>query len=348
MNNRFCIVLVQHRTSSEYNDFIGKYYHFPSKYRKLLLQDNLEFIYFEPTTRKGTGSYFGYGKLGKIFEDRREQDRFFIEILDYKPFSNDVPFFSQANEPRESGPNYNPQNAARKIPCDILDEICLDGGILLNFKADAHLVKVLGEELIASEVVGILELVKNAYDANAKKCVVRIEKVPGLPPCDKSEYHFNDYEGPVVVVEDDGTGMDKNIIENGWMRPASTIKTRVKDRLKREKIKAVKAGSLGTFKGLVKELKRLHGGRLPLGEKGVGRFATHRLGSKVIITTKTADIEYEYFLEIDWTRFDSTEEGQSIDLSSVGCSLKRQDISRDYGSTNSGTRLIIFGGRQGF
>lgn len=348
MEDRTCVVLVQHRISSEYNDFIGRFYHFPSKYLKLLSSDDIEFVYFEPTTKKGSGSYFGYGKLGKLFEDKREKNNFFIEIIDYKPFSNDVPFLNENDEPRETGPSYNPQNAARKLSCKILDEICLDGGILLNFTADAHLVKVLGEELIATEVVGILELVKNAYDANASKCIIRIEKVPGLRQCDASNYLFNEYEGPVIIVEDNGTGMDRNTIENGWMRPASTLKTRVKDRLKKEKLKAIDSGSLGAFKSIVKELKRLHGGRLPLGEKGVGRFATHRLGRHVIITTKTSDIDFEYLLQIDWDQFDSAENDYSIDLNSVGFSLKRQKLSRDYGPANSGTRLIIYGGRKGY
>lgn len=348
MKDRNCVVLVQHRIESEYNDFIGKFYHFPKKYLNLLSQPEIEFVYFEPTTKGGEKAYFGYGKLGRIFDDKREKGNFFIEIIDYKPFSDDVPFLNEDDEPRETGPSYNPQNAARKISGKILDEICLDGGILLNFTADAHLVKVLGEELIATEVVGILELVKNAYDANASKCSIRIEKIPGLPPCDNSDYLFNDYEGPVVIIEDDGTGMDRNIIENGWMRPASTLKTRVKDRLKKEKLEAIEAGSLGAFKSIVKELKRLHGGRLPLGEKGVGRFATHRIGRNVLITTKTGDIDFEYLLEINWDKFDLAENEYSIDLSSIGFSLKRQKPSRDYGPTNSGTRLIIYGGRKGY
>ena len=348
MNNRTCFVLVQHRSASEYNDFIGKFYHFPSKYLNLLSLENIEFVYFEPTTKKGAGSYFGYGKLGKVFEDKREKGHYFIEIIEYKPFAKDIHFIDRNGRPRETGPSYNPQNAARKTSAETLDGICLDGEIILNFTADAHLVKVLGEELIATEVVGILELVKNAYDANASMCRVRIEKIPDLPHCDESEYLVNDYDGPVVVVEDDGTGMNRNTIENGWMRPASTMKTCVKDQLKKEKLKAIENGSFGAFKSLVKELKRLHGGRLPLGEKGVGRFATHRLGRNVIITTKTADIDFEYVIEIDWDKFSSTDEGTPVDLGSVGFSLTRQPPSRDYGPRNSGTRLIIYGGRTGY
>ncbi len=345
MNNRTCVTLVQHRSASEYNDFIGKFHRFSFEYLNLLSLENIEFVYFEPTTKKGAGAYFGYGKLGKIFEDKREKGHYFIEIIEYKPFAKDVHALDQNGHPRETSPSYEPRNAVEKISAGILDGICLDGGIILNFTADAHLVKILGEELIGTEAVGILELVKNAYDANAGICRVRIEKIPDLPQCDESECFFNDYDGPVVIVEDDGTGMNRNTIENGWMRPASTLKTCVKDRLKKEKLKAVENASLGTFKSLVKELKKLHGGRLPLGEKGVGRFAAHRLGRNVIITTKTADIDFEYVLEINWDKFNSTDEGYPVDLGSVGFSLTRQPPSRDYGPRNSGTRLVIYGGR---
>lgn len=348
MSDRLCVVLVQHRESSDYNDFIGKFYHFPKKYQNLLSSSgNIEFIYFEPSNKKGSGTYFGYGKLGNVFPDKRETDHFFAEIVEYNPFSKEVSFFDTNKNSRETGPSYNPQNSARKISSDDLDGICLDGGIVLNFTADAHLIRVLGEELIASEVVGVLELVKNAYDANAKHCRVRIENIPNFPPCDDSEYLFNGYAGPVVVIEDDGIGMDRNIIENGWLRPASPIKTSVKDRLKREKEKAVESNNLGAFKSLIKDLKKHHEGRIPLGEKGVGRFATHRLGKNVIITTKTAGIDYEYMLEIDWSAFESKSDNL-IDLSSVGFNLIRQNLSREYGSSNSGTRLVIYGGRPGY
>ena len=348
MINRTCIVLVQHRAASEYNDFVGKYYHFPSKYLNLLSSDDLEFVYFEPTTKKGAGAYFGYGKLGKVFEDKRESGCYFIEIIDYKPFAKDVPFSDSNGQPREAGPSYNAQNAVRRISPEVLEGISLDGGIILNFTADAHLIKVLGEELIGTEVVGILELVKNAYDANANVCRVRIEKIPGLPHAEESDNLFNEYEGPVLIIEDDGVGMSRNVIENGWMRPASTLKTSVKDLLKQEKLKAIEKGELGTFRSLVKELKKHHGGRLPLGEKGVGRFATHRLGRNVIITTKTADIDFEYLLEINWDKFNANDGKSSVDLGSVGFSLTRRAPSRDYGPHNSGTRLIIYGGRTGY
>lgn len=344
---RNCVVLLQHRKESEYNDFIGKYYHFPKKYFTLLNKDNIEFVYYEPIKR-GEGVYFGYGEITKMFEDRREKNHYFAEISNYKSFSAPVPFKDKQGNPRESGPTYNPQNAVRKIESNKLDEICLDGGIVLSFKADSHLMKVLGEQLIETETVGILELIKNAYDAGASFCKVRIEKVPNLPKIDESEYLFNEYNGPIIIIEDDGTGMDKNTIENGWLRPASTIKTGIKERMKKEKEKAIKEENLGVYNSLIDALKKEYKGRIPLGEKGVGRFAVHRLGRKLLVKTKTKENNYEFILKIDWDKFDRIQGNSFTDLDSVGVSLFRQPVSRDYGEAKSGTQIVIYEGREGF
>lgn len=347
LKKRNCLVLVQHRTDSPYNDFIGKFYHFPKSYLKQFENLPIEFIYYEPAKR-GEGGYFGYGRIEKTpFKDKREKDHFFAEIAIYKTFSAIVSLKDDKGEIREDKEHYNPRNAVREISPSKLDEICLDGKINLSFKTDAHLIKVLGEQLIASEKVGILELIKNAYDAQASYCRVVIEKIGSLPEIDESQYEFKEYEGPVIVIEDDGTGMTKDTIENGWLRPASPIKTNIKDRLRREREKAIESNTLGVYNSLLAQLKKEHKGRIPLGEKGVGRFATHRLGRKLIIKTKVANLNYEYVLEIDWDSFDEISE-KFVDLDSIGIHLTKQPPSRDYGETNSGIQLIIYGGRGGF
>jgi signal transduction histidine kinase len=344
---KICLVLDQYRNSQEYNDFTGKLYHFPSKYLNFFKADEIEFIYYEPK-RNGKGVFFGSGKIRKKpVEDKRETSKYYVEIEDYKPFKNEVPFENE-DGPRETAPYYNPQNAVRQIKIDVLEEICLDGGIRLNFQADAHLMKVLGEELIATEKVGILELIKNAYDARASYCNIIIEKVPELVELPSLAYKYNDFDGPVIVIEDDGIGMDKDTIEKGWLRPASTLKTNIKEKIKKERSIALSRGQLGTFDSLIKSIKKENGGRLPVGEKGVGRFATRRLGSKLILKTKVERYEYEYILEIDWDKFDRPDENLPTDLDSIGVHLTRSKPSRDYGKRKSGTQLIIYGGRPGF
>jgi signal transduction histidine kinase len=351
---RNCLVLTQNRGGDDYNDFIGKFYHFPATPNKNYLKQfsslPIEIVYFE-TAREGEGVFYGYGRITKPpFPDKIVPGHYFVEISDYKPFSNPVFFKNEDGKVLEAvfnAEHYNYRNAVRKINPILLDELCLDGGIQLNFKADAHLVQVLGEQLIASERVGILELVKNAFDAGARYCNVRIEKVPSLPAVPETLNEFNEFEGPVIVVEDDGSGMTKEQIEQGWLRPASTIKTNVKERLKAEREKAVREDKLGTFKKFLKTLKTENKGRIPLGEKGVGRFAAHRLGRCLIIKTKIAANDYEYVLKINWDDFNVTGAVQK-DLDAVPIVLTRQSPSRNYGARNSGTQLIIYGGREGF
>ncbi len=351
---RNCLVLSQHRDeASEYNDFIGKFYHFPANRSKSYLSQfdrlPIEFIYYEPKSEGGRGEFFGFGRITKPpFKDKRESDHYFVEIDDYKPFGQRVPYKDDEGNVREaSSESYNPQNAVRRIPETLLDEICLDGEIQLNFNSDAHLIKVLGEQLIASEKVGVLELIKNAYDAHASYCHVTIENSPELRELPDEYYRFSRFPGPVIVIEDDGLGMDRQTIENGWLRPASIIKTHVKDGLKAERQNALERGNLEIFNAFVSELKKANKGRIPLGEKGVGRFASHRLGRSLELTTKKAEFDYEFVLKIDWDRFDKYE-AVGVDLRDIGIGLSRQKPSRDYGPTNSGTRLVISGGRESF
>jgi len=355
MNERNCLILTQYRNDSDYNNFIGKFYHFPATDKKNYLNQfkklPIEVVYYEPD-KKGEGVFYGYGKITKPpFVDKKTPDHYFVEISDFKPFSKPFSFKGKDGEILEKIFNaefYNYNNAVRKIKSDFLDEICLDGGIVLNFKVDAHLIQVLGEQLIASERVGILELIKNSFDAGASYCKVRIENIPEIPAVEQIEdSFFKELPGPVIIIQDNGKGMSRDVIENGWLRPASRIKTNVKEEIRKQKELAILKGNIGTFNSWIKTYKAANKGRLPLGEKGVGRFATHRLGNNLILRTKVKENPYEFVLKINWDEFDKTGI-QSVDLESIGITLTKELPSRDYGIENSGTQLIIYGGREGF
>jgi len=353
MESRNCLILTQYRKGDQYNDFIGKYYHFPATSKKNYLNQfatlPIEFVYYEPD-KHGEGVFYGYGRIAKPpFLDKTNPDHYFAEIADYKPFSNPVSFKStdgQILEKTLNTPYYNYNNAVRKIIPDFLDNLCLDGGIVLNFEADAHLIQVLGEQLIASERVGILELIKNGFDAGATYSKVSIRNIPDMTIAD-IDYEYSDLPGPVIIIEDDGKGMDKNVIEQGWLRPASRIKTNVKEEIRKQRENALSNGNIGVFNSWLSAYKNANQGRLPLGEKGVGRFATHRLGRFLRLITKTAENDFEYVLQINWDDFDN-KNGKQVNLDSVGIKLTKQPVSRVYGPNNSGTKLVIYGGRDGF
>jgi HSP90 family molecular chaperone len=131
----------------------------------------------------------------------------------------------------------------------------------IHFKARAHLLKLLGDQLIGNDRLAVFELVKNAYDANATEVNVLLDL---------------DSNPPKIQVKDNGFGMDLSTIENMWMELGTDSK-RGDNRVATPK----------PFK------------RLPLGEKGVGRLAVHKLGTKLKLVTKS-DENYEYFINIDW------------------------------------------------
>lgn len=219
--------------------------------------------------------------------------------------------------------------------------------IPVSFVADARLISILGEQLIGSEKVGILELVKNAYDAGATVCTVTLEGVPGLAPESRTKTDYLSLEGPIIEVSDNGSGMNKDDLVDGWLRPATSRRARVKDQLRRERQAAAERGSRKEYDAIVGQLKKAHGGRLPLGEKGIGRLATHRLGRYLWLRTKTVDDPLEWELKIDWEVFDSFA-GDPVNLHDVALVLRHQSPTADYGGDGSGTVLCSYGGRTGY
>jgi len=78
-----------------------------------------------------------------------------------------------------------------------------------GFRVDLRLLLELGERLISRDEVAIVELVKNAYDADADEVNISI---------DSSK----------IEIEDDGYGMAYNELVEGWLTIGSSIKTQNK------------------------------------------------------------------------------------------------------------------------
>ena len=54
-----------------------------------------------------------------------------------------------------------------------MSDINKNSDLSISLKPKARLLKTLGEELISSETVALIELVKNAYDADAKNVLIK-------------------------------------------------------------------------------------------------------------------------------------------------------------------------------
>ena len=141
----------------------------------------------------------------------------------------------------------------------------------ISFKSRARLMPQIGDQLIKNESIALLELVKNAYDADAPDVWVEMWDI------DKSD------KGKIIV-KDNGDGMDLSIVENSWMEIGTDNKKNLLD----EYIMNDKKSALG---------------RLPMGEKGIGRFGVHKLGSKITLITRMKG-KKEVVVKIDWTSFE--------------------------------------------
>lgn len=127
----------------------------------------------------------------------------------------------------------------------------------------ARLISLIGDELISDEPVALVELVKNAYDADASKVKISFEGENSLDP-------------DTLVVSDDGVGMDLDTVLQGWFEPGTILKKRA---------------------------ERSPGGRLYQGAKGIGRFAAARLAESLYLETKMKGEKEGVTVLLDWGKF---------------------------------------------
>jgi signal transduction histidine kinase len=85
-------------------------------------------------------------------------------------------------------------------------ETILDEGTI-TFQVEGRLLQELGERLVARPEVALVELVKNAYDADSPSCEVRLDKA-----------------GKTLTIADKGHGMTFAEFATKWMRIATSTK----------------------------------------------------------------------------------------------------------------------------
>src|ERR1700722_10536622 len=82
---------------------------------------------------------------------------------------------------------------------------------MATFTVDTHVFRELGELLVGRDSTALVELIKNSYDADATSVVVYGEKL-------------NEPSRGLIVVTDDGVGMDVAAFTDGFLRIASRTK----------------------------------------------------------------------------------------------------------------------------
>lgn len=159
--------------------------------------------------------------------------------------------------------------------------------LVLHHAVDARHAKNLGEQSVSSNVQAVIELLKNSYDADALECTIHFYAEPQesgeLVRLEK------------IVVEDNGIGMTVEDVQNKWMRVATP-----------DKIENRTSPILG---------------RVLAGDKGMGRFASQRLGNMIKIVSnpenykgrKKSDYPLNTLeLTIDWTKYAAGEDFEAI------------------------------------
>ncbi|UPT70329.1 MAG: ATP-binding protein [Flavobacterium sp. JAD_PAG50586_2] len=170
------------------------------------------------------------------------------------------------------------------------------------FQPRARLLLQLGDKLIKNENIALLELIKNSYDADSRWAKVKLINVA------------NKDKGYIEIL-DEGEGMDIDIIENVWLEPGSDYK----EDLFRKRIRTPKYS------------------RLPIGEKGIGRFGVHKLGTKIELISKRKD-KNEVVVKIDWNEF-----AKNKYLKDARFDVFERTNPEYFKGNRTGTKIIISG-----
>ena len=133
----------------------------------------------------------------------------------------------------------------------------------VRFSVDAGIIDRLGKELVARHETAVSELVKNAYDADATRVTITFKESSGV--------------GGTLEIVDNGLGMTREQLINGFMRLSSSDKLHFPRSPRYDRKRA--------------------------GKKGIGRFSAQRLGKKLTIITQTLEAEKALKIVIYWDDF---------------------------------------------
>ncbi|QNR23649.1 sensor histidine kinase [Croceimicrobium hydrocarbonivorans] len=146
---------------------------------------------------------------------------------------------------------------------------------ITRIRPAARIISTIGEDLVGDSYAAIVELVKNAYDADASY----VEIV----------FDYTEMDGnPVLKIEikDDGHGMTTEVVLNKWLVPAT------KDKLDR---------------------RTSPNGRLFQGRKGIGRYAAAILGQELLLETVDQN-NTQTQVYIDWQLFEEIEFLEDVEV----------------------------------
>ena len=173
------------------------------------------------------------------------------------------------------------------------------------FRPKARLIKTIGEELISSDNVAVVELVKNSYDANSP--IVTITFLGNVKQKKQGRIiqNYLSKEGASIEIYDQGSGMSFETVKSAWMEPATDFKK-----------------------------KNTNKNRKFTGEKGIGRFASAKLASRLELITKQKEGK-ELVVTFNWEDFDKDDYLENIHIH------WEEREPQEFKKENSGTLLRL-------
>ena len=232
----------------------------------------------------------------------------------------------------------------------------------IQFAVSAKTARLIGRENISDVDGAVIELIKNAYDADATCVFVQFNvPFPSVPQVisyelatsvfDKTglekllQYYKNDgnhfvkksdltldesqklnnflFSFNTVIVMDNGCGMTESILRTAWMNIGTNDK---------------------------EERKVSAGGRIKTGAKGIGRFALDKLSTATTVYTKSNDDSLKKW-QIDWEQFDTAVMLEEVTASIEDCDGSYLDLAQsiakekvksfDKYNWNTGTIIIL-------
>ncbi|KKX46906.1 ATP-binding protein [Sphingobacterium sp. IITKGP-BTPF85] len=152
----------------------------------------------------------------------------------------------------------------------------------ISFDVKTGMKNIIGRDLITDDYIAIFELVKNSYDAHAKRVSIT-------------------FEDDKIIISDNGKGMSENDLRSKWFAVAYSAK---------------KDGSEDDDIRKDTHLNNLKSKRFYAGAKGVGRFSCDRLGNNLILSSSKYDETVINQIIVSWREFekDSKENFQDIKI----------------------------------
>lgn len=175
-----------------------------------------------------------------------------------------------------------------------------------QFKISSSLKDLIGKDLITNDFVAVFELVKNSYDAYAKKVVIQFEE-------DR------------ITIADNGKGMTYNDLINKWLFLGYSAKKDGTEDSIEDKQQSYRDNIVRHYSGA----------------KGVGRFSCDRLGKKLTLITKNNFSSTTEKLFVNWEDF---ERDQKKEFSEISVSHESTLVIPPFpDNKKTGTVLVIEG-----